>query len=105
MSEFLGFKESQITNPKASTSQTESSSSSEVSDFETAADSGETTPTRSYSNPKTDTVQKNKGGRQSVRQLIDHFSSDSDSTSENRRTTRRKKSLTAEHTQLPPGGE
>ena len=52
MSEFLGFKENQITNPKASTSQTESSSSSEVSDFETAADSGETTPTRSYSNHK-----------------------------------------------------
>ena len=107
MSEFLGFKEDQITNPRASVSQTESGSSSEVSDFETAADSGETTPTRSCSNTKTDTVKKNKGGRQSVsvRQLINHFSSDSDSASDNIRTTRRKKSVTADHTQLPPGGE
>ena len=105
MSRFEGFREEQITNPRESTSQADSSSNSEVSDFETAADTEETTPTRSYSNPKVNTVQKKRSEKSAVRQLIEHFSSDSEATSETTRLTRKRKSLTAEHIELPPGGE
>ena len=105
MSEFKGFEQGQIANPRESISQVESSSNSEVSDFETAADSTEATPTRSYSNTKVSTVQKKKSDKTAVRQLINYFSSDSDTTSEKTRLTRRRKSVTAEHIQLPPGGE
>ena len=105
MSSFKGFKEGQVTNPRESLEQAESSSNSEASDFDTAADSAETTPNKNYSNPNTNTVQKKKSDKASVRQLIEYFSSDSDTTSEKTRQTRRRKSLTAEHIQLPPGGE
>ena len=106
MYHFKGFKKGQNLNT-GEISQVDSGSNSEVSDYETVADSRETTPTRSYSNIKVNTVQKKKSDRTSVRELIEHFSSqssDSETGSEQARHTRRRKS-SAEHIQLPPGGE
>ena len=53
------------------------------------------------------TVQRsNQESRSLVRRLVDQFSnSDSDTTDKSSYTTRRKKSKTLQHTELPVGGE
>ena len=68
----------------------------------TPTSSRETTPTRNLA-PKVNPLQrKQEGGR--VRKLVERFS-DSDTTEGSVPVTRRKKSNSQEHKQLPPGGE
>ena len=98
---FKGFEDNDI-DPKPSTSHN-SSSSSGASEYETVTDIN-TTPTASPYSSKVSTVQKKKQERTSVRQLIDHFSSDSDTTADQSRA-RRRRSIAVEHIELPPGGE
>ena len=100
---FQGFEDSDLADPKASTSQINSSSNSEASDYETGTDKI-TTPIRSRTPAKITTVVKKKQGT-SVRQLIEHFSSDSDTAAEQLKPHRRRRSATAEHIEIPAGGE
>ena len=101
---FQGFEESEVTNPRESTSQNTSTSNSDASDYETTGT--QATPTSSPYTTKVNTVQRKRSDRTSVQQLIEHFSSDSDTAADlNRVTSRRRRSITVEHVELPPGGE
>ena len=76
------------------------------SDYETTVESTGTTPTNSNPSQGTSTVRRSGSRRQSVRQLVGHFSnSDSDSTEQNIPSKQRKKSKTGELLELPLGGE
>lgn len=100
---FQGFQESDIANPTASTSQANSSTNSEASDYETGTDKI-TTPISDRTPAKVTTVVKKKQ-QKSVRQLIEHFSSDSDTAADQLKPSRRRRSITTEHIEIPAGGE
>ena len=99
-----GFQEAQTT-PTGS-SPTSSASQSEISDYDSTTESRDTTPTQETELPNT--VKRGKGTDSgfNVRKLIDHFSaSDSDTTEAKTTVTRRRKSKTSEHIEIPAGGE
>ena len=95
---FRGFQEQSNTSPTSSTSPPESHS--EISEYDSTVESRDTTPTQE--DQQSHTVKK----ASTVRRLIDHFSaSDSDTAEARPPVTRRKKSKTSEHIEIPLGGE
>ena len=101
---FRGFQEA-LVNPSGS-SPTSSASQSEVYDVDSTTESRDTTPTQETE--LLNTVKRGKGTDSgfNVRKLIDHFSaSDSDTTESKTTITRRRKSKTSEHIEIPAGGE
>ena len=98
---FIGFNPSDISKPSTSFSQSNSSSNSEASDYETGADRV-VTPKSKLNSSTPGTIKKKS---KSVKQLIHHFSSDSDTAAEQSRTLRRRRSETSELLELPAGGE
>ena len=95
---FRGFQEQPNNTSTTSTSPIESTS--EISEYDSTVSSRETTPTQE--GQESQTVKK----ASTVRRLIDHFSaSDSDTTEVRPAVTRRKKSKTSEHIEIPLGGE
>ena len=99
-----GFQEAQTT--LTGSSPTSSASQSEISDYDSTIESRDTTPTQETE--LLNTVKRGKGTDSgfNVRKLIDHFSaSDSDTTEAKTTITRRRKSKTSEHIEIPAGGE
>ena len=99
-----GFQEAQTT--LTGSSPTSSASQSEISDYDSTIESRDTTPTQETE--LLNTVKRGKGTDSgfNVRKLIDHFSaSDSDTTEAKTTVTRRRKSKTSEHIEIPAGGE
>ena len=93
-----GATTSQTTNSTAELSEDDSSLSSRESSRETSPSNGLT--------PGDKAQRKSQDNRSVVRRLVDHFSnSDSDTAGKASYTTRRKKSKTLQHTELPSGGE
>ena len=122
---FRGFKDPHLVDPKESTNSQTTESNSEPSDYDTtvssretsptknltdsSASSRETTPTRnltasSVSSRETTPSRKRGSNTGKVKRLVERFS-DSDTAEASVRSTRRRKSNTLEHTQLPAGGE
>ena len=100
-STFKGVENSDIVNPSESAdNQTESNS--ELSDCNSNLSSRETTPTRNLTQRENPFQKKQESGR--VRKLVEQFS-DSDTTEGSVPVTRRRKSNSQEHKQLPAGGE
>ena len=100
---FRGFEEA-LENPTGS-SPTSSASQSEVSDYDSTIESRDTTPTQETEVPNTVKRRGTDSGF-NVRKLIEHFSaSDSDTTEAKTTVTRRRKSKTSEHIEIPAGGE
>ena len=100
---FKGFQNKEITSPRAN--RLDVASNSDVSSDDSQQESQETTPDRNFSSGNISAV-KNKDQGPGVRRLIEHFShSDSDTADTDNRTTRRRKSKSSEHQELPRGGE
>ena len=96
---FRGFQEQPYTTPTTS-SASPTESHSEISEYDSTVESRDTTPTQE--GQQSHTVKKTS----TVRRLIDHFSaSDSDTAEARPPVTRRKKSKTSEHIEIPLGGE
>ena len=99
---FRGFQEA-LVNPSGSSPS--SASQSEVSDVDSTTGSRDSTPTQETEASNT-VKRKGTDSGFSVRRLIDHFSaSDSDTTEAKTTVTRRRKSKTSEHIEIPAGGE
>ena len=100
---FKGFQNKEITSPR--TNSLNVASNSEISSDDSQQESRETTPDRNFSSGNVSAV-KNKDQGSGVRRLIEHFShSDSDTAETDNRTSRRRKSKSSEHQELPRGGE
>ena len=104
--QFKGFHGKNIKNPKASEHSVATTSSSEISDYDSTVESRETTPVRNYSSGDINTIRRSDQGRAGVRRLIEQFSqSDSETSETENRTTRRRRSKQLEYQEIPPGGE
>ena len=106
---FKGFEGYNQDTTGATTSQT-ANSTAELSGYDSSLSSRESSRETSPSNgltPGGDTVQrKSQDNRSVVKRLVEHFSnSDSDTAGKASYTTRRKRSKTLQHTELPSGGE
>ena len=100
---FKGFQDKDITSPRAN--RPNAALNSDFSSDDSQQESRETTPERNFSSGDVRAV-INKDQKQGVRRLIEHFShSDSDTAETNNRATRRRKSKSSEHQELPRGGE
>ena len=100
---FRGFEEA-LKNPTSS-SPTSSVSQSEASDYDSTIESRDTTPTQETEVLNTVKRRGTDSGF-NVRRLVEHFSaSDSDTAEANTTGTRRRKSKTSEHVEIPAGGE
>ena len=104
--QFKGFHGKNIKNPNASEHSVATTSSSEISDYDSTVESRETTPVSNYSSGDINTIRRSDQGRAGVRRLIEQFSqSDSETSETENRTTRRRRSKQLEYQELPPGGE
>ena len=99
---FEGFQNKEVTSSR--TNRLNVASNLETSSDDSQQGSRETTPDRNFSDNVS--AVKNKDQGPGVRRLIEHFShSDSDTAETDNRTTRRRKSKSSEHQELPRGGE
>ena len=109
-SKFKGFDSEGQPVPSGSASTDNSDSNTEVSEYESTVNSTESSPIKRPntfdSRDRNTTPTRAKALRSgNVKKLTEHFSSDSDTTEQHPPTTRRRRSVSVEHQQLPLGGE
>ena len=109
-SKFKGFDSEGRPVPSGSASTDNSDSNTEVSEYESTVNSTESSPIKRPntfdSRDRNTTPTRAKALRSgNVKKLTEHFSSDSDTTEQHPPTTRRRRSVSVEHHQLPLGGE